>query len=29
MRNPEDKRDASSNNPQPLSDKFVLRFVKP
>lgn len=29
MRNPEDKRDATSNNPNPLSDKFVLRFVKP
>jgi predicted methyltransferase len=29
MRNPEDTRDASSNSPKPLSDKFVLRFVKP
>ena len=29
MRNKEDPRDASSNNPKPLSDKFVLRFVKP
>ena len=29
MRNPEDRRDATSNNPKPLSDKFALRFVKP
>ena len=29
MRNAEDPRDGSSNNPKPLSDKFVLRFVKP
>lgn len=29
MRNKEDPRDASSNNPKPLSDKFALRFVKP
>ena len=29
MRNPEDPRDATTNNPKPLSDKFVLRFVKP
>lgn len=29
MRNPEDPRDGSSNNPKPLSDKFALRFVKP
>ena len=29
MRNPEDTRDGSSNDPKPLSDKFVLRFVKP
>ena len=29
MRNKEDTREASSNNPKPLSDKFVLRFVKP
>lgn len=29
MRNPEDTRDGSSNSPKPLSDKFVLRFVKP
>jgi predicted methyltransferase len=29
MRNPQDTRDGSSNNPTPLSDRFVLRFVKP
>ncbi len=29
MRNPEDTRAGSSNDPKPLSDKFVLRFVKP
>ena len=29
MRNPEDKREGSSNDPKPLSDKFALRFVKP
>jgi predicted methyltransferase len=29
MRNPEDTREGSSNSPKPLSDKFVLRFVKP
>ena len=29
MRNPEDTRDGSSNSPKPLSDKFVLRFVRP
>lgn len=29
MRNAEDTREGSSSNPKPLSDKFVLRFVKP
>ncbi|MEO5691572.1 MAG: hypothetical protein ABIQ72_00475 [Usitatibacter sp.] len=29
MRNPSDTREGSSNNPEPLSDKFALRFVKP
>ena len=29
MRNPEDTRAGSSNDPKPLSDKFALRFVKP
>jgi predicted methyltransferase len=29
MRNPEDTRDGPSSSPKPLSDKFVLRFVKP
>ena len=29
MRNPADTREKSSNEPSPLSDKFVLRFVKP
>jgi predicted methyltransferase len=29
MRNPEDTRATSSNDPTPLSDKFALRFVKP
>jgi predicted methyltransferase len=29
MRNAEDPRSATSNNPNPLSDKFALRFVKP
>ena len=29
MRNPADKRDTSSNDTKPVSDRFVLRFVKP
>lgn len=29
MRNPQDPRTGSSNDPSPLSDRFVLRFVKP
>ena len=29
MRNPEDTREGSSNDPKALSDKFALRFVKP
>jgi predicted methyltransferase len=29
MRNPQDPRNASSNEPTPLSDRFALRFVKP
>ena len=29
MRNPQDTRDGPSSNPNPLSDKFALRFVKP
>ena len=29
MRNPADKRDISSNEVKPVSDRFVLRFVKP
>lgn len=29
MRNPQDPRTGSSNDPTPLSDRFALRFVKP